>query len=233
MNEYTGTWFETFLAEGGQPVDRELAFLARQMPLPAFRHVLDVACGTGRHARPLAAAGYQVTGIDRSEAALDRAREGAPPGTRFVCMDMEALDGLGGTFDAVLCLWQSFGYGSSEDNRRVLQGMSRRLRPGGRLLLDVYNRDAIPAGKRTTVEERAGRIVETVRRLEGDRFRVSITYSGSPDQDEFDWMVYRPPEMERLLERCGLRPLRGCAWFDERRHPGPDDLRMQWLAERA
>lgn len=233
MNEYSPTWFETFLGEAGPPVARELDFLDRHAPLPTFRRVLDVACGTGRHARALARRGYEVTGIDRSEVALRVARAGAPGGARFLMMEMEALEELHASFDLVLCLWQSFGYGDDEANARVLRTMVDRVRRGGRVLLDVYNRDALREGTEESTEERNGRTVHTVRTLGDERYRVVVTYGGSSDRDVFDWRVYRPAEMEVLLAACGLRTLVDATWFDENRRPGPQDLRMQWLAERV
>jgi hypothetical protein len=39
------------------------------------------------------------------------------------------------------CVWQSFGYGDAATNTEVLRQMAAHLRPGGRLVLDTYNRD--------------------------------------------------------------------------------------------
>ena len=47
---------------------------ARLAGCPEGGELLDVPCGFGRHAVPLAAAGYAVTGVDRSSALLDAAR---------------------------------------------------------------------------------------------------------------------------------------------------------------
>src|SRR5437868_10696271 len=60
-NRYSTTWFELFL----QPIqtvqtEREIAFVARQIPQPAYETVLDLCCGYGRHARLLAERGYRV-----------------------------------------------------------------------------------------------------------------------------------------------------------------------------
>src|SRR6266508_871470 len=72
-NQYSTTWFEMFL-QPIQPVqtEREVAFVARWLPQPAYTTVLDLCCGQGRHARALAARGYRVTGVDRSVERLMR-----------------------------------------------------------------------------------------------------------------------------------------------------------------
>jgi hypothetical protein len=51
-NQYSTTWFEVFL-QPIQPVqtEREIAFIARWLPPPAYMTVLDLCCGQGRHAR--------------------------------------------------------------------------------------------------------------------------------------------------------------------------------------
>lgn len=232
MNEYSQTWFETYLGEDGGPdVGPELAFMGRHLPLSGFGRLLDVACGTGRHAAPLTDLGYRIVGIDRSAGALQRARERAP-GADFVQLDMKSLGSLPGVFDGALCLWQSFGYGTDSENRSVLSAIAGRLREGGRLVLDVYNRDALPSAEADARHERSGRAVRVRQALHGNRFRVSLQYQGTSDRDEFDWRVYTPGELAGLLESCGLEPLLACAWFDDSRPPNAGDLRMQILSER-
>ena len=238
VNVYSTAWFETFLrASAPPPVDRELAFFERHAPLPEYRRVLDVACGIGRHARALAEVGYDVVGIDNSEDVLAVARAGAPSGAAFALADMRGLSAIrpgdAERFDAVICLWQSFGNFPEPVNRDVLAGMAGRLRPGGRLLLDVYNRDALPALPSREVETRDGRTFRTTRSLEGGRFAVRIAYEGSDDEDRLEWQVFTPDEIVALGEPVGLSPILTCAWFDDRVPAGPEHVRMQVLFETA
>lgn len=72
-NSYSQTWFELFL-ETQLYTEYEVTFIARNLPGPDYRRILDVCCGPGRHSRPLAARGYEVVGIDLDETALARAR---------------------------------------------------------------------------------------------------------------------------------------------------------------
>ena len=71
-NEYSATWFALFL----QPIQRsqtesEIAFIVRHLPRPHYTSVVDLCCGTGRHARLLVARGYRMLGMDRDTAALE------------------------------------------------------------------------------------------------------------------------------------------------------------------
>lgn len=232
MNRFPDVWFRTFLApETAAPVDRELAFIQAHLPVADYPRLLDVPCGIGRHAGPLAAMGYDVLGIDRSEAALSTARR-LYPRVEFHRGDMFALGDIPGSFDGLLCLWQSFGYGSSEQNRDLLRSMCRTLRPGGRLLLDVYNADAVACLPTEVTEERGGRTVRTRRSLEDRRLRVELTYSDWDGLDVHDWEVYTPSELTALATDAGLEVLIACAWFDSAVPPSADHLRMQLLCGR-
>lgn len=147
-------WWRTFFRPSTFPIDRlvppertaeELRVLERLLPPPPAR-VLDVACGTGRHAVPLARLGYRVTGADLSASYLRLARQRARRArvkADFVRRDMRRLR-LDGRFDAVLNLWTSLGYfPSPAQDVAALREMRRTLRPGGRLILELVNGDFV------------------------------------------------------------------------------------------
>lgn len=230
-NEFSKTWFDTFLSpETAAPVHRELAFIRQHLPVELFPRLLDVPCGIGRHAAPLAAMGYEVVGVDRDAAAIDQARRAGAPGASYRVLDIGELDTLpADRFDGVLCLWQSFGYGTAQENRELLCSMARRLRAGGLLLLDVYNADALLTLPGESLEHRAGRTVRTRRTWIGGRFRVEIQYSDAPDVDEHEWLVYTPAELAEVGVAAGFQVAFSCAWFDPEIPPGPEHQRMQLL----
>ncbi len=105
--------------------------------------ILDLGCGTGGHAFPLAARGYRVTGVDVSAAMLreaerklaERPRDPAP---RFVLGDIRKLD-LGRQFDAALMMFAVLGYQASDaDLRLALQVVRRHLQQGGLFVGDFW-----------------------------------------------------------------------------------------------
>jgi len=55
----------------------EVDFLEKEFGFDKSKNILDIGCGTGRHAMELAKRGYRVTGIDLSENQLERARQKA------------------------------------------------------------------------------------------------------------------------------------------------------------
>jgi SAM-dependent methyltransferase len=104
---------------------------------PGARRILDVACGTGEHARHLAALGFAVDGVDIEPAFVELARAKCPEGT-FRIADMTSLD-LGETFDVVLCLFSAIGYVRTTDllNQTVAH-LARHLEPDGLLVVDPW-----------------------------------------------------------------------------------------------
>jgi SAM-dependent methyltransferase len=232
-NEFPAIWFDTFLSSGTEtPVDRELDFIQRHLPLAQYPRLLDVPCGIGRHAGPLARLGYHVLGVDRSESALGTARRDHPE-AEYRAADLFELPALNTTFDAVLCLWHSFGYGNSDENRQVLDDMRRIVRPGGRVLLDLYNAEAAAQLPLVARDNRGGRTVTTRRSWIGRRLRVELEYAGSVGIDTYEWEVYTPSEITHLAREVNLSTMLCCASFDETIPASADHLRMQLLLERS
>jgi ubiquinone/menaquinone biosynthesis C-methylase UbiE len=105
---------------------------------PEARSVLDVACGTGEHARYLTGEhGYRVHGIDIEPGFVAIARAKLPQG-RFWHADMAGFD-LDARFDVVLCLFSSIGYlRDLEQVQRALVCFRRHLEPDGVLLVEPW-----------------------------------------------------------------------------------------------
>lgn len=224
MTTYSRQWFTTFLGSIDESiVAREIAFIARQIGRTGS--VLDLCCGPGRHAAPLAERGYDVVGLDLDEAALRDARRHALTAS-FIRGDMRRLPLESSSIDAVLCMWQSFGHFDADTNAAALAGMARVLRPGGRLLLDVYHRDfhAARLGERTI--ERDGARVREQRSMSNGRLRAVLTYEDGSG-DVFDWQLYVPDELAELGARCGLTPVLACTEFNEATPASASHPRMQ------
>ena len=99
--------------------------------------VLDVACGTGEHARALAADGFVVDGIDLNPAFLRIAASKHPAG-RFVLADMSDFE-LSQQYDAVLCLFSSVAYLKTLDRvRRAFSCFRDRLTPWGVVIVEPW-----------------------------------------------------------------------------------------------
>ncbi|MEX2356054.1 MAG: methyltransferase domain-containing protein [Thermaerobacterales bacterium] len=145
-------WYETFFdrhyreshrAYEAEATRREARGALEFLQLETGARILDVPCGTGRHAVVFAEAGLQVTGVDLSaeslELAAERARR-AGAAVDWYQMDMRAMEWRQ-EFDGVACLFHSFGYLGDRGDLHALEAMVRSLKEGGRLLLDLPNRD--------------------------------------------------------------------------------------------
>jgi 2-polyprenyl-3-methyl-5-hydroxy-6-metoxy-1,4-benzoquinol methylase len=90
--------------EAPKQVRREVDFIVKALDLPAGAKVLDLCCGQGRHSLELARRGFQVVGVDLSEALLYAARKRAESeglSVTFLHCDMREID-FAGEFDAVI-----------------------------------------------------------------------------------------------------------------------------------
>lgn len=185
MNLYSRTWFDAFLDQiPAEVTDTEVTFLQRVLPLPDYRHVLDLCCGSGRHAMPLTAAGYAVTGVDRDVVSLRYAEEKLR-GTEacFIHGDIRSLSYLPSSFDAVLIMWQSFGYFDPDANLQVLHQVADALRPGGRLVLDLYHRAFFEAHSGTRMLRGHGRDIKETKWMDRNRLHVALDYGGDESCD--------------------------------------------------
>ena len=230
-NTYSRTWFELFL-ETQTHTDVEVAFLTRNLPNPPYNRVLDLCCGSGRHANRLAREGYEVTGVDVDAAALRRARSEATGNATYVQADMRDLSELETDFDAVLSLWQSFGYFNEATNRAVLRQISHRLRPQGRFILDIYNRAHAEKSQGATIFERRGQRVQAENRIAENRLTARLRYEDG-GEDVFEWQLYHPDEITALAASVGLHCQTVCTWFDETLSPSAEAPRMQLVFQKG
>lgn len=104
---------------------------------PAAHRVLDVACGTGKHAQELTALGFAVDGIDLEPAFIAAAAERSPRGA-FHIGDMTHF-ALSRRYDAITCLFSAIGYVRTlERLNRTLATFAAHLEPGGVVVIDPW-----------------------------------------------------------------------------------------------
>jgi SAM-dependent methyltransferase len=134
----------------------EVEFLEEVLGVPAGAAILDVGCGTGRHAVELAGHGYRVTGLDLSAGMLAEAAKaaaGAGVDIELIKADATAFS-LERSFDAAACLCEgAFTLVGADDafehDLAILRNVLAALKPGAPLVLTASNgmrliRDATP-----------------------------------------------------------------------------------------
>jgi 2-polyprenyl-3-methyl-5-hydroxy-6-metoxy-1,4-benzoquinol methylase len=173
--------------------------------------ILDLGCGNGRIAIPLAEAGYSVTGLDACESLAAIARKSAADrGTQLSVIHAEMQDfSLEGQFDAVINIGTAFGYvARSEDDRAALRNVYQSLVPGGKFLLETENRDhRVRTGQRVWFEL-AGTMVWCDRRYDpmSARWHERIEWlaDGKREGVEYSLRLYTLAELAAMLDDAGF-----------------------------
>jgi SAM-dependent methyltransferase len=238
-NAYSALWFQLFMPlQTEEWTEKDVAFLARQLPLPRYARVLDLCCGYGRHALKLDQRGYQVTGLDRDEAAIDEARKRAAEAGQeidYLMGDMRQVDELVGEFDAVINMWQSFCFFDEETNRDLLRQIHSKLTPGGRFIIDMYNREYFENHQGSQRQEINGITIESTSYMQGNRWHSIQRYSDESSEqgsDHFDWQMFSPAEFSAMAASLGFRTILACTWSDEQKTPSPEIARVQMVLEK-
>jgi SAM-dependent methyltransferase len=173
----------------------QIASLLRRLN-PQCRTVLDVGCGTGEHARLLAAEGFEVDGLDLDPAFV-RIAAGKHRAGRFFEADMSDFR-VPHRYDAVVCLFSSIGYLRTLDRvRRALICFREHLAAGGAVVVEPWLSPGVldPDRRDThTGEARGVRVSRSARvEVEEDLSRLLFDY----EIDE-DGVVHRLSEVHEL-----------------------------------
>jgi 2-polyprenyl-3-methyl-5-hydroxy-6-metoxy-1,4-benzoquinol methylase len=220
----------------------EVEFIASALARPRGAAILDLACGTGRHALGMARRGYEMTGLDfNADYLAVAAREAAGQGlsVRWMAGDMRALQ-FDREFDGVYCYFTSFGYYTDAENEDVLRRMVQALRPGGRLLLDMANRDwaLAHAQPRTWTQRDDGSLLmeEATLDLRTSRVRSRLIHmqseSGARVIKSYELRLYTCAELTALMARRGLQVVEVWGGPDRGTY-STESRRLVMLAERT
>ncbi len=125
----------------------EVDFILDELNLPAGGSILDIGCGTGRHAIELAKRGFQVTGIDISSGMLLEAEKAAKKAKVFVeWIHTDAIKYKSNKlFDAAICLCEgAFGLLDMQDDPiehdlTILKNINAVLKQNAKLILNALN----------------------------------------------------------------------------------------------
>lgn len=198
-----------------QATQAEAELVAASLAVSPGAKLLDVGCGYGRHAMELAARGYHVVGLDLSTPLLVRGGEEAHRRgltINFIRGDMREID-FEGQFDGAYCLFSTFGYFDDETNKKTAGNIARALRPGGRCVFEILNRDYVIADLPTRVWwEGDGCVV--LEEVDFNYFssRICVNRSvvfddGRQVEQEISIRAYSLHEVGKLMLAAGFRVL--------------------------
>ena len=223
MNTYQSLHARHYdLIYAGKPYADEAAFVDRVIARPRGA-LLDLACGTGRHAVEFSRLGWAVTGVDYGAELLERARANASAAGVDLALyqqDMRELDLGGERFDAVTCLFDSIGYPQTDEGIvAALSAARRHLAPDGVLVAEFLHGPAMIAGYdplkvRTWPLDAGGELLRVSRtRLDVVASVMHVAYDLlelGPDgryrraKEEQANRYFTVSEMRGLLHRAGL-----------------------------
>ncbi len=247
-------WYEALFANFARAYDREVythgtmqevAFIEAELGANKGTRILDVGCGTGRHAIELARRGHAVTGIDLSASQLARAREKAhDAGVNPVFEQRDAREPhFTAEFDLAIMLCEG-GFSLMETdamNFAILENAVRALRPGGKFLFTCLN-GLFPLARSvkefTNANEIGTRTLDVGFDLLTLRARSVLDFTddaGATHRLETNERHYLPSELTWYMHSLGMErcSVSGCTVGDfEKRPPTPEDFELMVIAEK-
>ncbi len=226
------------------PPDAAMAQFYASVAGGSGREVLELACGTGRLTRPVAATGVTVVGADLAEGMLARARA-LSAGIEYVRLDMRDFD-LERQFDAIFIGANSLLHLHRRDDfAACFRAVARHLKPGGRFAFDIFVPSVRMLARTAGLREPMNSFEHS--RLGEVRIEETIDYDSVTQVSHIDWywstaekpdfrqtrldmrQIF-PQELPLLLESGGLRLVERFGGFD-RSAFGPQSWRQVCVAE--
>ena len=208
-------WYKEFFAEMGieyedypftQNTEYEVGWLIKEYLTNPEIKILDVGCGTGRHAINLATRGYHnITAIDLSPSMIGAAKEAAKG--KNVQVDFRVCDArelpFESEFDAAICLCEgAFGLLENDtENYKVLRAVHRSLKKGGVFILTTLN-----LFRGAKFDPMTCRVAMEVEITQKDGQKRTIKCSDRS---------YSFPELKWVLEQLGFEVLLGADPFSK------------------
>ncbi|MCL2290053.1 MAG: class I SAM-dependent methyltransferase [Bacteroidetes bacterium] len=199
-------WYESLFENYAEKYDNEnftqgtigeCDFIEKELQFNKSLKILDVGCGTGRHAIELSKRGYNVTGIDLSESQLKRAREKAKANNLFIdfqCQDARNMS-FNSEFDVAIMLCEG-GFPlmeTDEMNYEILQSVAKALKPQAKFIFTTLN-GLFPLYN--SIEE----------------FGASVTEEGNATyrNNTFDLMTFRDHNITEVEDDSGNKLMLEC-----------------------
>ncbi len=236
QREYYGTPEEyDAWAETGDAVAAELG-------ISNGDRILDLGSGCGELAMQLALHGAEVVGIEQSPTLVQHCNAAATrrnANARFVAADMFTYQ-PDGTYNAVICVNTSFGYGTDQQNRELIAKIGGWLAPGGALYLDLISADRAEAFGSWNDAVAGGRLLvdnsyDAERQLmtsyptwvapNGHELYTSTT----PEQVQ----LYTRAAVETMMRDAGLAPMRLVRAMGRKFEQDDEQMLTTWIARKT
>jgi SAM-dependent methyltransferase len=190
--------------------ERLVQIILDNLNLEAKSKILDMACGSGRHAIIFSNKGFDVTAIDISERLIANAKENAVKNNakiNFILSDILEYK-TNEKFKLALNLFTSIGYFDiDEDNFHIITKAYDLLSDGGYFVIDYFNKNYLLKNLvPTTIFSENGLRITQNRSIQGNRVRKDITIQSKDSIEQFYESVrlYSYEEMNNLIKQAGF-----------------------------
>ena len=248
-------WYEQLFENYAETYDKEtftqgtigeVDFIEQEINFDKTRRILDIGCGTGRHAIELAKRGYHVVGVDLSESQLTRARGKAKKAgvkVDFHQKDARQLD-FNDEFDVVIMICEgAFSLMETDEmNVEILQGATRALKENGKFIFTTLNAlFPLYHSVKDFLNENSGETTTDELTFDLMTFREQSTVTTEDDSGnkkvlECNERYYVPSEINWLLKSLGFKriDIYGCQLgkFNRENKLTTDDFEMLVIAEK-
>lgn len=254
MGSYLGRhaeYYDIFYQD--KPYADEAAFVHRCLQRHVHgecRHLLEIACGTGRHAFELEKYGYEIVATDYSPDLLKVARRRAAEKNskvEFILQDMRELALPGKAFDAAYSLFDSIGYvQTNKAIGKMLEAVSAHLKPNGLFLFEFWHAAAMLRNFEPVRERRwktaSGELVrvattrlDVTRQLAEVTYRIDEIVNGDSNHLEETQVnrYFLVQEMASYLEAHRFKPLEFLPAYADDRLIDEDTWHILAIAQKA
>lgn len=215
-SEWFKDWFNTseylnvYKHRNEGEAEQHIKLILDNVEIFAGYRILDMACGSGRHAILLAKKGFIVTAVDLSENLLEIAKKTAEDENLkidFIHSDIREFE-TNIAFDLVVNLFTSFGYfENDEENFSVLKKAYNLTLPGGYFVLDFFNSDYLANNLIKFSEEKIDdAIIHQHREIKDKRVnkKIVITKDGELKSFQESVRMFTKDELENALTNIGF-----------------------------
>ena len=250
-------WYEELFTNYAENYDKEsftkgtvdeVNFIEKEIEYDKSKSILDIGCGTGRHAIELAKRGYEVTGIDLSESQLKRAKEKAKnAGVNVDFLQRDARDfSFDHQFDLVLMICEG-GFSlmeTDEMNFKILVNAEKALKKGGSFIFTTLNalfplyhsvKDFINENSKGVASKSLNNTFDLMTFRDHSIFTTNDD-SGNEKKLKCDERYYSPSEITWLLKSLNFKEIGifGCDTgdFDRRNKLTTNHFEMLVVAEK-
>lgn len=195
--------------------------------------ILDLGCGTGRHAELLVEKGFCVHGVDQSHEMLEIAetrRVGKEDRLRFTQSNIHELN-LESKFDAVISLFHVMSYqNTNSDVRKTLESVKRHLKSGGIFIFDFWYGPGVltdlPHTRIKRLEDnelKVTRLAEPLLQLQSNLVDVNyeilienkLTGEFHKGYEKHSMRYFFDPELELFCNEIGFEVVKKYGWLQE------------------